>query len=71
MSGCLKLLPPEELELLEIPNDMDSRSPIKELVYTMNSDEASKEGKFNLSTVYMEGEDLIYSQETKSSSREI
>ncbi|KAL8547111.1 hypothetical protein ACS0TY_006726 [Phlomoides rotata] len=52
---CLKLLPPEELELLEIPNDMYSRSPIKELVYTMDTDEASKDGKFNLSTVYVEG----------------
>lgn len=55
MSGCLKLLPPEELELLEIPNDMDSRSPIKELVYAMETDRASKEGKFNLSKVYLEG----------------
>lgn len=55
MSGCLKLLSPEELELLEIPNDMDSRSPIKELMYTTDTDVASKDRKFNLSTVYMEG----------------
>ncbi|KAI3472397.1 hypothetical protein Pfo_029518 [Paulownia fortunei] len=52
---CLKLLPAEELELLEIPNDMDSRSPLKELVYATETDRASKEGKFNLSTVYLEG----------------
>ncbi|KAK6118903.1 hypothetical protein DH2020_047356 [Rehmannia glutinosa] len=52
---CLKLPPPEELELLEIPNDKDSRSPIKELVYAKETDRASKEGKFNLSMVYLEG----------------
>ncbi|XP_057765972.1 probable hexosyltransferase MUCI70 [Salvia miltiorrhiza] len=52
---CLKLLPPEELELLKIPNLMDSRSPLKELVYTMETDGASKEGTFNLSMVYLEG----------------
>lgn len=53
--GCLKLLPPEELELLKLPNLMDSRSPLKELVYAMETDGASKEGAFNLSMVYMEG----------------
>ncbi|KAK6115858.1 hypothetical protein DH2020_008127 [Rehmannia glutinosa] len=52
---CLKLPTPEELEVLEIPNDKDSRSPIKELVYATETDRASKEGKFNLSMVYLEG----------------
>lgn len=55
MSGCLKLLPPEELELLEIPNLKDSGSPLKELVYVTETDGASKEQKFNLSMVYLEG----------------
>ncbi|KAL3642107.1 hypothetical protein CASFOL_012922 [Castilleja foliolosa] len=52
---CLKLLPPEELELLEFPNDEESRSPVKHLVYAKETDEASKEGKFNLSMIYLEG----------------
>ncbi|KAL3634234.1 hypothetical protein CASFOL_021288 [Castilleja foliolosa] len=52
---CLKLLPPEELELLEIPNDEDSRSPVKDLVYAMETDRPSKEEKFNLSMIYLEG----------------
>ncbi|KAL6527414.1 hypothetical protein OROGR_016504 [Orobanche gracilis] len=53
---CLKLLPPEELELLEIPDGEDSKIPLKDLVYAMETDRASEEGKFNLSTVYLEGE---------------
>ncbi|KAH6756552.1 DNA-directed RNA polymerase subunit beta [Perilla frutescens var. hirtella] len=52
---CLKLLPPEELELLEIPNLMDSGSPLKELVYATETGGASKDGTFNLSAVYLEG----------------
>ncbi|CAA0813317.1 Protein of unknown function (DUF616 [Striga hermonthica] len=52
---CLKLLPPEELEHLEIPNDEDSRSPVKDLVYALETDRASNAGKFNLSAVYVEG----------------
>lgn len=51
----MKLLPPDELELLEIPNDMESRSPIEELVYATDTDRGSKEREFNLSTVYLEG----------------
>ncbi|KAG6408735.1 hypothetical protein SASPL_131756 [Salvia splendens] len=52
---CLKLLPPGELELLKIPNPMDSRSSLKELVYATETNGASKEGTFNLSMVYLEG----------------
>lgn len=55
MSGCLKLLPPGELELLKIPNPMDSTSPLKELAYATETNGASKEGTFNLSMVYLEG----------------
>lgn len=55
MSGCLKLLPPEELELLEIPDPGDSLTSLKELVYATETNGASKEGKFNLSMVYLEG----------------
>lgn len=55
MSGCLKLLPPEELELLEIPDLGESRTPLKELVYATDTNGASIEGKFNLSMVYLEG----------------
>lgn len=55
MAGCLKLLPPEDLELLEIPDPEDSRTPLKELVYATETNGASKEGKFNLSMVYLEG----------------
>ncbi|KAG8389977.1 hypothetical protein BUALT_Bualt01G0035500 [Buddleja alternifolia] len=51
---CLKLLPPEELELLKIPNDMDSTSPLKELMYIRETDKTNKEGKFNMSALYLE-----------------
>ncbi|XP_051149828.1 probable hexosyltransferase MUCI70 [Andrographis paniculata] len=45
---CLKLLPLEELERLEIPNDEETSSPIKELVYAMEPYRVGEEGKLNL-----------------------
>ncbi|KAL8029939.1 hypothetical protein ABFX02_14G255200 [Erythranthe guttata] len=52
---CLKLLPREELQILKIPNDKDSNSPIKELVYARETDRVGEERNFNLSTMYLEG----------------
>ncbi|KAL3840345.1 hypothetical protein ACJIZ3_024936 [Penstemon smallii] len=52
---CLTLLPPEELEILDIPNDRDASSPIKELVYVTETGKTNKEGKFNLSSEYLDG----------------
>ncbi|KAK4429119.1 hypothetical protein Salat_1212100 [Sesamum alatum] len=51
---CLKLLPPEELERLDLPKDGDSFGPVKKLVYITET--ATYEvGKLNLSNEYLEG----------------
>lgn len=38
ISGCLKLLPPEELQHLDIPIRKEPVGPIKELVYVSETD---------------------------------
>lgn len=38
ISGCLKLLPPEELQLLDFPLNKDSSVPIKKVIYLSESD---------------------------------
>lgn len=38
MVGCLKLLPPEELEHLDILEHKDSGSPVKRVVYLTDTD---------------------------------
>lgn len=43
ISGCLKLLPPEEIQLLDIPTTKKSSSPVKNVIY-MSENEASHEG---------------------------
>ncbi|EPS72834.1 hypothetical protein M569_01921 [Genlisea aurea] len=45
---CLKLLPPEELELLDIPEEKESHTPVKKLVYLTEPDGNGK-WKFNSS----------------------
>ena len=54
MSGCLKLLPPEELEHLDILERKDSSSPVKKLVYLSGADSSSPVSgngiRFNLFT---------------------
>lgn len=54
-SGCLDLLPPEELEHLDIPKGMDAKSPIKELVYVSEPERMDKERMSNLSVDYLGG----------------
>ena len=39
--GCLKLLPPEELEHLDILERKESSSPVKKLVYLTGTDSSS------------------------------
>ncbi|KAL0360746.1 UNVERIFIED_CONTAM: hypothetical protein Sradi_3759100 [Sesamum radiatum] len=51
---CLKLLPPEELEHLDLPKDVDSFSPVKKLVY-ITENATYEVGKSNLSKEYVEG----------------
>ncbi|GLU04377.1 hypothetical protein SLE2022_215270 [Rubroshorea leprosula] len=46
---CLKLLPPEELEQLDIPIGEESNSPVKKLVYISGSDTPYKGGNSTLS----------------------
>ncbi|CAN6847633.1 unnamed protein product [Brassica oleracea] len=41
LEGCLKLLPPEELEHLDILERKDSSSPVKKLVYLSGADSSS------------------------------
>lgn len=38
MVGCLKLLPPEELEHLDILEHKESGSPVKKIVYLTDTD---------------------------------
>lgn len=38
VSGCLKLLPPEELQHLDFPRNKDSSAPIKKVKYMSDSD---------------------------------
>lgn len=33
VSGCLKILPPEEIQFLNIPNTKETSGPIKKVVY--------------------------------------
>lgn len=43
--GCLKLLPPEELENLDVLERKDSSSPVKKLVYLTDTDTSMGEEK--------------------------
>lgn len=45
MVGCLKLLPPEELEHLDILEHKDSGSPVKRVVYLTDTDVSMGEKK--------------------------
>lgn len=45
MVGCLKLLPPEELENLDILERKDSGTPVKKVVYLTDADELMGEMK--------------------------
>ncbi|PKI35089.1 hypothetical protein CRG98_044529, partial [Punica granatum] len=42
---CLKLLPPEEIQLLDIPSTKESSSPIKNVVYKSENDASYDDGK--------------------------
>lgn len=53
--GCLKLLPPEELEQLDIPMDKESGIPIKKVVYMTETEKPVEEGNFNLSRQHFVG----------------
>ncbi|XP_073052960.1 probable hexosyltransferase MUCI70 isoform X2 [Primulina eburnea] len=52
---CLSILPPEELELLDLPKDSDHSNRIKKLIYITEIDRTNKEEKSNLSVGYLEG----------------
>ena len=47
--GCLKLLPPEELEHLDIPVGEGSNSPVNQVLYMSESDTLVSEGSNILS----------------------
>lgn len=53
--GCLKLLPPEELEHLGIPMGEESTSPVNKVLYLSENDTASLEGNAALSQQRTEG----------------
>ncbi|KAL2498336.1 Protein of unknown function (DUF616) [Abeliophyllum distichum] len=52
---CLKLLPPEELEHLDIPMDKDFGNPIKKVVYMTDIEKPVVEGNSNLSRQHFVG----------------
>ena len=49
VSGCLKLLPLEELEHLDIPEGEESTSPVKKVLYMSENDTPFLEENTNLS----------------------
>uniref|UniRef100_A0A5B7AQM4 TOD1/MUCI70 glycosyltransferase-like domain-containing protein n=1 Tax=Davidia involucrata TaxID=16924 RepID=A0A5B7AQM4_DAVIN len=51
---CLKLLPPEELQHLDVPMDKESTNLIKKVVYISESDTPYVEGKFTISRQHTE-----------------
>lgn len=51
----MSLLPPEELELLDLPEDADYSNRIKKLIYITEIDRTNEEEKSNLSVGYLEG----------------
>jgi len=55
MSGCLKLLPLEELEHLDIPLDKELTSPVTKVVYISDNDKPYVEGNVTHSEHHMEG----------------
>ncbi|GKV29837.1 hypothetical protein SLEP1_g38728 [Rubroshorea leprosula] len=52
---CLKLLPLEELDHLDIPIDEDTSSPLKRVVYVSNNDTPYKGGSSSLSWLQTNG----------------
>ena len=54
ISGCLKLLPPEELQHLDIPTDKEPTNPVKRVAYTSENDTPYIEGNITLSQQHME-----------------
>ena len=58
--GCLKLLPPEELERLYISVDEGSASPVNKVLYISESDTLVIEGSTILSQQLPETMYLIY-----------
>ncbi|XP_052193705.1 probable hexosyltransferase MUCI70 isoform X2 [Diospyros lotus] len=55
LQGCLKLLPPEELEHLDIPLDKELTSPVMKVVYISDNDKPYVEGNVTNSEHHMEG----------------
>lgn len=51
---CLKLLPPEELQHLDIPQDKETTSPIKRLIYLSENDTPYVEGNITVSQQHTE-----------------
>lgn len=49
LSGCLKLLPPEELEHLDVPVGEESTSPVNKVLYISENDTPSLVGNTALS----------------------
>ena len=47
--GCLKLLPPEELEHLDIPVEEESSGPVNQVLYASGSDASFVGGNATLS----------------------
>ena len=55
VSGCLKLLAPEELERLVFPQQRVSNIPIKKVVYITETDKTYGEGNFTKSQHGLDG----------------
>ncbi|GFY86129.1 DNA-directed RNA polymerase subunit beta [Actinidia rufa] len=51
---CLKLLPPEELQHLDIPTDKEPSNPVKRMAYISENDTPYIEGNITLSQQHME-----------------
>lgn len=54
LTGCLKLLPPEKLEQLEVPVEEESSLPIREILYVSGNDLSFEGGNATLSQLRAE-----------------
>lgn len=54
LSGCLKLLPPEKLDQLDIPEEGESRLPVGKVLYMSESDLSIPGGNATLSQLRAE-----------------
>lgn len=55
LTGCLKILPPDELENLDLPMNEESSSPVKKVVYLSGNDLPYAGGNSTLSQQPIEG----------------